>query len=125
MGIVGIGVDVVELERIAGLCARRADAFAEKVFTEAERADAFRPALAIARIAGRFAVKEAVSKALGCGIGKVRWQDIETLRGEDGAPVVALHGEAARIAGEKGVQTVHCSISHERGVAVAMIILEG
>lgn len=77
------------------------------------------------RIAARFAVKEAVAKALGTGIGQVGWQDIETTNRPDGAPVVTLHGSAQELAAAKGVKTVHCSISHERSVAVAMIILEG
>lgn len=125
MGIVGIGVDIVALERIEGICARRAEAFAKKVFTEAERQAVFHPVPDIARIAGRFAVKEAVSKALGTGIGKVAWKDIETLTDVKGAPFVQLSGEAARLAAAKGVQTVHVSISHERHAAVAMIVLEG
>lgn len=124
MGILGIGVDVVALDRIEALCARRAEQFAARVFTEAEQ-KYFLPQPQIARIAARFAVKEAVSKALGSGIGKIRWQEIETTNSSTGAPQVQLYGEAAALAKERGVQRVHCSISHERSVAVAMIILEG
>ena len=118
MSILGIGVDVVALDRIADLCAQRPAQFAARIFTENEQCH-------IARIAARFAVKEAVAKALGTGIGQVGWQDIETTNRPDGAPVVTLHGSAQELATAKGVKTVHCSISHERSVAVAMIILEG
>ena len=124
MGILGIGVDVVALDRIEALCACRPKQFAERIFTEKER-EHFLPQPAIARIAARFAVKEAVSKALGTGIGKIAWQDIETVNTASGQPQVNLYGQAAILAAEKGVKNVHCSISHEKTVAVAMIILEG
>ena len=124
MGILGIGVDVVALDRIEVLCARRPKQFAERIFTEKER-EHFLPQPALARIAARFAVKEAVSKALGTGIGKIAWQDIETVNTASGQPQVNLYGQAAILAAEKGVKNVHCSISHEKTVAVAMIILEG
>lgn len=124
MSILGIGVDVVALDRIAALCERRPEQFAARVFTEEEQA-IFQPAPDIPRIAARFAVKEAASKALGTGIGQVAWQDIETTNRPDGAPQVRLYGKAAALADARGVKTVHCSISHERTVAVAMIILEG
>lgn len=124
MSILGIGVDVVALDRIADLCAQRPAQFAARIFTENEQRH-FQPQPDIARIAARFAVKEAVAKALGTGIGQVGWQDIETTNRPDGAPVVTLHGSAQELAAAKGVKMVHCSISHERSVAVAMIILEG
>lgn len=124
MGILGIGIDTVELERIRGLCARRPTQFARRVFTETEQA-LFQPTPDIPRIAARFAVKEAVSKALGTGIGKIDWTDIETTNAPSGKPQIQLYGKAAALAQTIGVETVHCSISHERSVAVAMIILEG
>ncbi|MEE0511796.1 MAG: holo-ACP synthase [Peptococcaceae bacterium] len=124
MSILGIGVDVVALDRIETLCMRRPEQFAERIFTEKERA-LFSPKPVVARIAARFAVKEAVSKALGTGIGTIAWQDIETVNAASGQPEVHLYGQAASLAAEKGVKKVHCSISHEKTVAVAMIILEG
>ena len=124
MAIIGIGVDVVELERIKGLCARHPERFAARIFTSKEQ-DVFQPKPNVARIAARFAVKEAASKALGTGIGQIGWQDIETTNSPTGAPCVNFLGRAAVLAAEKGVRKVHCSISHERTVAVAMIILEG
>ena len=75
MSILGIGVDVVALDRIAELCAQRSAQFAARIFTANEQRH-FQPQPDIARIAARFAVKEAVAKALGTGIGQVGWQDI-------------------------------------------------
>lgn len=124
MAILGIGVDVVELARIANVC-EKYENFGQRLFTEQERSRCFAIQPDIACIAARFAVKEAVSKALGTGIGRVNWKDIETVNTAAGAPVVNLYGAAASLAEEMGVKQIHCSISHERSVAVAMIILEG
>lgn len=124
MAIKGIGVDVVELPRIAAVVEKHPN-FGKRLFTEIEQARCFGPQPDIAAIAARFAVKEAVSKALGTGIGSVGWKDIETTSAESGAPLVTLCGKAAELAEKMGVKQVHCSISHERSVAVAMIILEG
>lgn len=122
--ILGIGVDVVELARIEAL-AEKYEGFAPRIFTEREIDHCFTPACNAASAAGRFAVKEAVSKALGTGLGRVATRDIETVNDAAGAPEVHLYGEAQALAEEKGVKKIHCSISHERSVAVAMIILEG
>ena len=124
MAIKGIGVDVVELARITDVVEKHPK-FGERLFTEKERARAFEPRKDIAAIAARFAVKEAVSKALGTGIGSVGWKEIEPTSAESGAPVVTLYGKAAKRAELMGVTQIHVSISHERSVAVAMIILEG
>lgn len=86
MAIKGIGVDVVELARITDVVEKHPK-FGERLFTEKERARAFEPRKDIAAIAARFAVKEAVSKALGTGIGSVGWKEIETTSAESGAPV--------------------------------------
>ena len=124
MAILGIGVDVVELARITTVC-EKYENFGKRLFTEQERQRCFGQEPDIACVAARFAVKEAVSKALGTGIGRVGWKDIETVNTSAGAPVVRLYGEAAALAENMGVKKIHCSISHERSVAVAMIILEG
>lgn len=124
MSVLGIGIDVVALERVEALCVKHPEHFAQRVFTEKER-EHFYPTPSVNRIAARFAVKEAVSKALGTGIGPITWQDIETTNTESGQPQVNLYGKAANLAAEKGVKAIHCSISHEKTVAVAMIVLEG
>jgi holo-[acyl-carrier protein] synthase len=73
-------------------------------------------------LAGRFAAKEAVVKALGCGIGPVSWKEIEIRRGEQGQPVLKLHGNACQIAEEQGLETWSISISHTREHAVAVVV---
>lgn len=79
----------------------------------------------MATLAGRFAAKEAVAKALGCGIGPVSWQEIEILRGVEGEPVIVLHGKAQQIADRSGLVTWSVSISHSRACAIAMVVALG
>jgi holo-[acyl-carrier protein] synthase len=77
------------------------------------------------RLAGRFAVKEAFLKALGTGKSQgILWRDVETVRGPMGKPVVRLHGQAVRWMRYRGGGTVHVSITHDGGKAVAFVILE-
>lgn len=124
MAIVGMGVDLVDIDRIRRACMAHAR-FVMRVYTDAERQEALQPSPHYERLAGRFAVKEAVSKALGCGIGPVSFSEIETVNLANGAPVVHLYGAAREKAESMGVRHVHVSISHEKTMAVAMIILEG
>lgn len=113
--IVGIGIDIIEIERVARAVSRQR--FRERVFTEAEReyCDA---ASGAERYAGRFAAKEAIAKALGAGLA---WHDVEILRAENGAPLPRLHGEALKRLGDA---RVHLSISHSRDYAVAHAVVE-
>jgi holo-[acyl-carrier protein] synthase len=76
-------------------------------------------------LAVRFAAKEAVSKALGCGIGEVAFKDIEVLSDEHNAPVLRLHGAAERKAGELGLKTWSISLSHDLKQAIAMVVAIG
>ncbi|MGB8930406.1 MAG: holo-ACP synthase [Anaeromyxobacteraceae bacterium] len=124
--IVGLGIDVVEIARIARIVAGepgRAERFLARCFTLAERGycDARRDGAA--RYAARFAAKEAAVKALGAPAG-VSWTDIEVERGE-GAPVLLLHGVAKAAADRLGVVRVLVTLTHDAGVAVAAVILEG
>jgi holo-[acyl-carrier protein] synthase len=113
--IEGVGVDIVEIDRVAK--AVESPRFRERVFTAAEREYCDGCANA-ERYAGRFAAKEAIAKALGCGLD---WRDVEILSSETGAPVPRLHGAAAdRLAGRR----IHLSISHCRAYAVAQAVLE-
>jgi len=123
--ILGIGVDIVDISRVERLIARYDIRFLSRVFTENESRYAMGSANAAERLAGRFAVKEAVLKALGTGKrGGILWQDIETLPGPAGKPVVRLHGQAVRRAKWKGCGSIHVSISHDGGKAIAFVILE-
>lgn len=117
--IVGIGVDIVEIERMERALARQQAGFFRRVFTEGEQRDCIARKQRAACFAARFAAKEAVMKALGCGWGPVGWREIEICRKQSGPPFVTLHGAAARWAQERGIETVHVSLSHERQYAVA------
>lgn len=116
------GVDLVELERFQAAVDRYQERFLKRLFTEQELAEA---GASMASLAARFAAKEAVSKALGTGIGPVGWLEIEVLRGAAGQPVLCLHGAAARVSGELGLESWSISLSHTRQYAVAMAVAVG
>ena len=123
--IKGIGIDSVQLSRIARVYAEYGDKFLARILTDAEREYVARWADPVPRIAGRFAAKEACMKALGTGWGGgIRWRDIEVVRGPAGAPVAHLHGRAADRLAELGASRVHCTITHTDDHAMAMIIIE-
>ena len=123
--IAGIGVDIVDIARIQVLLDRYGDRFLARVYTGAEVEYALRGATKAERLAGRFAVKEAVMKALGTGKSQgILWRDVETLRGRFGKPEVHLHGQAVKWAKLRGGGAVHVSITHDGGKAVAFVILE-
>ena len=121
--IVGFGMDVVEVARLARLLAApSAERFLARVFTVGERAYCAPRRDAAVHFAARFAAKEAVSKALGVPAG-IRFLDAEVRR-EDGAPRLVLAGVAERAARALGVSRVHLSLTHDGGVAVAGVVLE-
>ena len=114
--IIGVGIDVVDLARFAATL-ERVPRLAERLFTPAERA------LPVRSLAGRFAVKEAMAKALGSP-GGMSWQDVSVLRGLHGKPELVIEGSVARLADELGITNWHVSISHDGPVAVAYVIAE-
>jgi len=124
--IIGIGTDIVETARIADTFGERGDAFSEKVYTDAERAEVAGRKVKAPYYAGRWAAKEAVSKALGCGFGpRCAWKDIEILNDSDGKPIATLSGAAAETADKLAPGwKLHVSISHEKTHACATAILE-
>src|SRR5512139_215581 len=123
--IAGIGVDIVDVSRVAKLLERYGDRFLRRVFTDPEAKYAMGGANRAERLAGRFAMKEAVMKALGTGKSQgILWRDVETVRGPMGRPVVRLHGQAVRWLRYRGGGNVHASITHDGGKAVAFVILE-
>jgi holo-[acyl-carrier protein] synthase len=127
--IAGIGLDVVELERMAKLLEGPAkDKFVARVLTEQERMgwNRLQPRRALEYISGRFAAKEAVVKALGTGIGAiVGFMDIEVLPDALGKPVCLISQEAIQRLGWEGhAFKVHIAITHERTLAVATAIIE-
>ena len=122
--ILGIGIDVVEIERIRSALGR--SGFAERVFTAAEREYCEgRGVQRFASFAARFAGKEAVLKAFGTGLSAGSWQDVEILPDAAGRPVVRLSGYYGKLAARQGVTAVHISLSHAQEVAAAQVILWG
>jgi len=113
------GIDLIEVRRLEELNPAIRKRFVERVFTPAEIEDCRGQ---LPSLAGRFAAKEAVSKALGCGIGPVAWKEIEIVRGDHGQPVLKLLGRARRMADEQGLYSWSISISHTREHAVAVAV---
>jgi holo-[acyl-carrier protein] synthase len=104
---------------------RFGDSFLERVFTEKERAEANVRRDPSEYYAGRWAAKEAASKALGCGIGEsCGWKDLQILNGSAGQPCLTLSGKALETAHNMGVDNIHLSVSHEREYACSTVILE-
>jgi holo-[acyl-carrier protein] synthase len=115
------GVDIIEIERVHKAIDQHGKRFLDRVYTASEQElCSGQPA----SLAGRFAAKEAVSKALETGIWRegVTWTEIEILRAAGGAPYIALHGAAARRAEELGIQQCAISLSHDRSHAIAFVV---
>lgn len=117
MVIVGIGIDVVDVARFERTLSRT-PALRERLFTEVERG------LPVVSLAGRFAVKEAVAKALGSP-GDLEWADAEVRRGERGEPLLVVRGTVAACAARLGVEEFLVSISHDGGIATGMVLAQG
>jgi holo-[acyl-carrier protein] synthase len=115
--IVGIGTDVVAIERLAAVL-QRTPHFLERVFTPAERG------LPLESLAARWAAKEAVAKALGVPDG-LSWQDCQITNEDDGRPVLDMWGTVAKAAAERGVRSWHVTLTHDAGVASAVVVAEG
>ncbi len=126
--IVGVGIDLVDIERVERMIAERGEQATNKLFTEREAHYAMSRAHPARHFAARFAAKEAAYKALAGnelarGIG---WRDLEVLRDpESGQPRLELHGRAAERAAELGVTRVLLSLTHSHATAAAVVVLEG
>ena len=121
--VVGIGVDVVDVARLA-FALTRTPRLADRVFTEDERRRPDGSPRGWEGLAARFAAKEAVAKALG-GPRGLRWREAEVVVDERGRPSLRVHGAVARAADEAGVRRWHLSLSHDAGVAVAQVVADG
>lgn len=123
MRIFGIGIDVVEVDRIASAIGRHGESFLAKLFTASERAYCEAQKKSSLHFAARFAAKEAVSKALGTGIGgQAGWLDLEITRDSAGAPKLVLSGTAAEFARQNGITEIQISLTHAREYAAANAI---
>ena len=125
MSVLGLGVDIVEIDRMK-LALERTPRIKERVFSEDERWYCEHKARPYVHYAMRFAAKEAVLKALGTGFSGMRFLDVEVVREEKGRPVPRLSGRAAERAAELGVVEMHLSLSftHSTAVASAVAITE-
>ena len=123
--IVGLGLDISEIDRIEAALTRRGAAIVERLFTPAEVAYCESHKNKFERYAGRFAAKEAAMKALGTGWRRgVRWRDIEVVRQPSGKPTLKLTGVALDIASDLGVKNISLTITHSGNLALAEVIFE-
>lgn len=125
--IVGLGIDVCELDRVARILERHGQRFAARICTKAELAEMRAPLgpAAVAFLAARFAAKEAASKALGTGFRQgVGFQNLVVLHLPSGKPTLQLLGPSLEIANNLGVTATHISLTHGRDVAAAVVVLE-
>lgn len=121
----GIGVDIVSVSRLAALIERFGERATGRFFTPDELADCQPRATPAECLAARFAAKEAFAKALGTGVASgLRWRDVAVRTGPGGRPELVLVGRARELLYDGGSVGAHVSLSHDAGVAVAVVILE-
>ncbi|MGI8696991.1 MAG: holo-ACP synthase [Mycobacteriales bacterium] len=121
--IIGVGIDVVPVQRFAASLTRT-PGLADRIFTAAERRTAHGEARSPESLAGRFAAKEALAKALGAP-GDLRWTDAEVVVTAAGQPRLRVAGTVADRAAALGVRRWHVSMSHDGGIASAVVVAEG
>src|SRR5580698_6702231 len=124
--VLGLGTDLIEIERVQRSIDRFGDRFLERVFTPDEIAYCMRKKSFGESFAARFAAKEAAAKALGTGISRgVSWKEFEVTREMSGKPGLLLHGRAAELAAAIGVTRISLSLTHTRDLAMAVVVMEG
>lgn len=116
------GVDLIEIKRFARAIERHGNRLLMRIFSEQEIQDA---GGRVESLAARFAAKEAVSKALGTGIGEVTWHEIIILRGESREPILKLCGRAEDLARVLGIELWAISLSHTQDLAIALVVASG
>ncbi len=123
--IFGIGCDIVQVDRMRIILSKHGRRILEKIFNKNEIADSNKRSDKEVFLSGRWAAKEATSKALLCGIGtQCAWKDITVTNNSDGAPSLKLKGSALRRAKKNAITKINLSISHEKDYAVAFVIME-
>jgi holo-[acyl-carrier protein] synthase len=123
--IIGLGIDLAEVDRIRKAIERHGRRFTDRIYTVAEIAYVERKANHYERYAARFAAKEAGMKAIGTGWKRgVRWQDFEVTNLPSGRPTLQFHGVAAQIADDLGVRNIALSLTHTAEQSLAIVILE-
>jgi holo-[acyl-carrier protein] synthase len=123
--ILGTGIDLIEVARVAGSVERFGDRFLGRILRPAEIAYCRSQAVSAPHVAARFAAKEAVSKAFGTGIGAaLGWHDIEIERCDSGQPLIRLHGKGLDLLASRGGRRLHVSLTHTQVYAAAVAVLE-
>ena len=126
MSVVGIGVDVVQVERIAGSLVRFGERMERRLFTEAELAYCRSFQDPLPHLAARFAAKEAAAKALGTGMSQgVGWRDFEVVQPGGRQPRLEFSGRGREVFESLGCSASHLSLTHDGGLAIATVVLEG
>ena len=120
--IVSVGIDVVLVDRFASAM-RRTPLLSERLFTDAERTTSSGNQRSVESLAARFAAKEAVAKALGAPTG-LHWHDCEVVSDPDGRPWLTVSGSVAEAAAKLDITRWHLSLSHDGGIASAMVVAE-
>ena len=121
--IAGVGIDLVEIDKMAASV--ESEAYLHKVFTEAEIEECKTAVHSAERFAGKFAAKEAFMKAIGKGIRQGLWfNQIEVLNEATGAPYIQVNADLKSLLNECGVKKIHVSVTHTRSTAAAVVILE-
>lgn len=123
-GVLGIGSDLVEIERFR-VARERRPRIDERLFSDDEREYAYRFRNPTPHLAARFGAKEAVMKAMGVGLWRFAMRDVEVVRLRSGQPVLRLHGGAAALAAERGVDTWHLTLTHSESMALAVAVALG
>jgi holo-[acyl-carrier protein] synthase len=116
------GIDIIEINRVREAIDRHGQRLMARVYTSKEIQDC---AGDVRSLAARFAAKEAVAKALGCGFGKIGWSEVEIRRGEDGEPKLILYGRALKVSEMIGLTIWSVSLSHTEQHAVASAVALG
>ena len=124
--IVGIGLDLAEVDRIEKAIAKHGERFLNRIYTDSERRYCESKPNKFERFAGRFAAKEAAMKAIGTGWKRgVAWREFEVMRSPSGQPMITYHGKAGEIAKQLGVKRALVTITHSKDYAIAQVVLEG
>jgi holo-[acyl-carrier protein] synthase len=124
--LIGTGVDLIEIERIAHSIERFGERFLRRIYTDQEIAYCSRKRASAESFAARFAAKEAGAKALGTGISRgVTWNEFQVTRNPGQRPVLELRGRAGLLAAELGVRAISLSLTHSGSLAMATVVMEG
>ncbi len=122
--ILGIGLDIVDLDRIEEVLKKWGDKFIDKILTPNEKRSI--PKNRVQYVGSRFAAKEAMVKALGTGFSYgISFKDIEVISQANSSPEIVLNGNAKIVADKKKIKRIFLSISHEKNIATAAVVLEG